>query len=400
MTQYAYTYRGGDRIADFSVVSAIAAGSFGEVYLVRDLSGATLALKLLKGDSGYELSSVSKLRQRVGNESGIVSIHHIGEVAGRVYYTMDVADNLAANKAEYCPDTLENRLSLRGAMNAFEAIDIAEALATALDALHAHGLVHRDLKPSNVIFKDGKPLLADFGLVALSDGGAAGTLGFVPAETVPADAFEVHKSRDFYALGKVLYCMLTNEDADRFPILPKSYSVRDVAALRKVWLKACATKPSCRFAEGMDFIEALKTARSELCGFADGGWKKIVVILSATVAVVLAAVAACFFALRPSVVENAVKDTVVYVNMEESDGEYSVFCCFNALGDLDPMSVPNRRKAAALTIDALRKYRNLPPTMTVKVRSAKRDREPECNGGLLLYHYRIPLASCEDMEVR
>ena len=385
---------------DFSVVSVIAAGSFGEVYLVRDLSGTSLALKLLKRDSGYEFASVSRLRQRVGNESGIVSIHHIGEVAGRVYYTMDVADNLAANGAEYCPDTLENRLSLRGAMNAFEAIDIAEALAAALDALHAHGLVHRDLKPSNVIFKDGKPLLSDFGLIAQADGGAAGTPGFMPVETLPADAFEVHKSRDFYALGKVLYCMLTNEDADRFPILPKSYSVRDVAALRKVWLRACATKPSCRFAEGVDFIGALKAARRELCGMPDGGRKKLVVILSATVAIVLVALAACFLTLRPSAMADEVKDTAVYVNIEEGEGEYLVFCCFNAIGDLDPMSVPNRRKAAALTIDALRKYRNLSPAMTVKVRSAKRDREPERNGGLLLYRYRIPMASCEDLEVK
>lgn len=400
MTHCAYTYRGGDRIADFSVVSAIAAGAFGEVYRVRDMSGAILALKLLKADSGCELSSVSRLRQKVGNESGMVSVHHIGEVAGRVYYTMDIADNLAANGSEYCPDTLENRLSLRGAMNAFEAIDVAEALATALDALHAHGLVHRDLKPSNVIFRDGKPLLADFGLVAQSDGGAAGTPGFMPAETLPADAFEVHKSRDFYALGKVLYCMLTNEDADRFPILPRAYSVRDVAALRKVWLKACATKPSCRFSEGMDFIEALKTARRELCGMPARGWRKPVVILSAAVAVALAAVAVCRFALWPSATEADAAETAVYVNIEESEGEYLVFCCFNAIGDLDPMSVSNRRKAAALTTDALRKHRNLPPTMTVKVRSAKRDREPERHGGILVYRYRIPMASCEDREVR
>lgn len=400
MTHDAYTYRSGDRIADFSVVSVIAAGAFGEVYRVLDLAGATLALKLLKADSGYELSSVSRLRQKVGDESGIVSIHHIGEVAGRVYYTMDIADNLAANGSEYCPDTLENRLSLRGAMNAFEAIDIAEALAAALDVLHAHGLVHRDLKPSNVIFKDGKPLLADFGLIAQSDGGAAGTPGFMPAETLPADAFEVHKSRDFYALGKVLYCMLTNEDADRFPILPKAYSVRDVAALRKVWLKACATKPSCRFAEGMDFVEALKTARRELCGVSDEGWRKPVVILSATLAVVLAAVAVCWFSVWSSAKEPDVEETVVYVNIEENEDDYLVFCCFNAIGDLDPMSVPNRRKAAALTTEALRKYRNLPPAMTVKVRSAKRDREPERKGGILSYHYRIPMASCEDQEVR
>lgn len=394
---YTYSYRSGDRIADFSVISVVAAGAFGEVYLVRDLFGARLALKLLKGDPGCEMSSISRLRQKVGDEPGMVSIHHIGEFDGRVYYTMDAADNLAADGAKYCPDTLENRLAFRGALNAFEAIDIAESLASALDALHAHGLVHRDLKPSNVIFKDGKPLLADFGLTASADGGVAGTPGFMPTETLPVDAFEAHRSRDFFALGKVLYCMLTNEAADRFPILPKSYSVREVAALRKVWLKACAPRPSHRFAEGGDLIEALRAARRELCGILGRKRGGPAVLVSA--AAVLMIAATCFFVLWPTVEDDG-EETAVYVNVEEADGEYRVFCCFNAVGDLDPMSVSNRRKAAALTRDALRKYRNLSPNMTVKVRDAKRDREPERNGGLLLYHYRMPVASCVDVEAR
>ena len=114
MTSTAYTYRGGDRIADFSVISAVAAGAFGEVYLVRDLSGITLALKLLKADSGAEVSSITELRQKVGNDSGLLSIHHIGEFEGRVYYTMDAADNIASREGEYCPDTLETDLPFAG----------------------------------------------------------------------------------------------------------------------------------------------------------------------------------------------------------------------------------------------------------------------------------------------
>ena len=345
------------------------------------------------------MSAISRLRKLVGNESGMVAIHHIGEAAGRIYYTMDAADNLAAKDAEYCPDTLENRLSFRGALNAFEALDIAESLASALDALHAHGLVHRDLKPANVIFKDGKPLLADFGLITTSDGGVAGTLGFMPPETVPADAFEVHKSRDFYALGKVLYCMLTNEDADRFPILPKSYSVGDVAALRKVWVRACAAKPACRFTEGGDFIEALKKARRELCGVREDKSRNLFAIIAVAVSAVLMVVAASLFALRPSASDNDA-ETAVYVNVEEVDDEYRVFCCFNVIGDPDPMSLSNLRKAAALTMDALGKYRNLPTGKSVKVLSAKRYPEPERHGGLLLYHYQIPVASCEDVASR
>ena len=271
------------------MITAVAAGAFGEVYLVRDLSGIPLALKLLKADSGAEVSSIAELRQKVGNEPGLVSIHHIGEFEGRVYYTMDAADNIASNEAEYCPDTLENRLAFRGALNAFEVLDIAESLAGALDVLHSHGLVHRDLKPANVIFKDGKPLLADFGLVSPLDGGNAGTPGFMPPERLPADAQAAQQARDFYSLGKIIYCALTNEDADRFPILPKDYSVKEVAAIRKVWLKACASRPSQRFLDGASFITAIQLARRELCGMTGGrrtkSWKLLVFSVFACVLV-------------------------------------------------------------------------------------------------------------------
>ena len=376
------------------MISAVAAGAFGEVYLVRDLSGIPLALKLLKADSGTEAASIAELRQKVGNESGLVSIHHIGEFEGRVYYTMDAADNIASTEGEYCPDTLENRLAFRGALNAFEVLDIAESLAGALDVLHAHGLVHRDLKPANVIFKDGKPLLADFGLVSPIDGGNAGTPGFMPPERLPADAEAAQQARDFYSLGKVIYCALTNEDADRFPILPKNYSVKEVSAIRKVWLKACAAKPSQRFLDGGSFIAAIRLARRELCGMAGGRrakfWKLLVLAVSAC-----ALVGAVLFATLWARSSDAGEETSVYVNIEQTAEDYLVFCCFTVGRDLDPMSEYNRRKAAALTIDALRRYKKLPAEATIRPRNVTREREPERNGGVMLYYYRIPIGSCE-----
>ena len=398
MTAAAYTYRGGDRIADFSVVSAVAAGAFGEVYLVRDLSGITLALKLLKADSGAEVSSIAELRQKVGNDSGLLPIHHIGEFEGRVYYTMDAADNIASNEAEYCPDTLENRLAFCGALNAFEVLDIAESLAGALESLHAHGLVHRDLKPANVIFKDGKPLLADFGLVSPMDGGNAGTPGFMPPERLPVDAEAAQQARDFYSLGKVIYCALTNEDADRFPILPKNYSLKEVSAIRKIWLKACAPKPSQRFVDGESFIAAIQLARRELCGMTGSrrakSWKLLAFVLASCV-LAGAALLALLWAGSP----DSGEETTVYVNIDETAEDYLVFCCFTVGSDLDPMSEYNRRKAAALTVDALRRYRKLPAGVTIRPRNVTREREPERNGGVMLYYYRIPVGSCEIREL-
>ena len=376
------------------MVSAVAVGAFGEVYLVRDLSGVPLALKLLKADSGAEASAIAELRQKVGYEPGLVSIHHVGEFKGRVYYTMDAADNIAPSEAEYCPDTLENRLAFRGALNAFDVLDIAESLAAALEALHAHGLVHRDLKPANVIFKDGKPLLADFGLVSPIDGGNAGTPGFMPPERLPADATAAQQARDFYSLGKVVYCALTNEDADRFPILPRDYSLKDVSAIRKVWLKACAPKPSQRFQDGESFIAAIQLARRELCGI-PGGSKTGFGRLLALAVSACALVGAVLFAMTRVKDSDTGEETSVYVNIEETAGDYLVFCCFTVGSDLDPMSEYNRRKAAALTTDALRRYRRLPENATVRPRNVTRERDPERNGGVMLYYYRIPIGSCE-----
>ncbi|MGN0832198.1 MAG: serine/threonine-protein kinase [Kiritimatiellia bacterium] len=376
------------------MISAVAAGAFGEVYLVRDLSGVSLALKLLKTDSVAEVSSVARLRQKVGSEAGLVAIHHIGEFEGRVYYTMDAADNMASEETGYCPDTLENRLAFHGALNAFEVLDVAEALAGALDVLHAHGLVHRDLKPSNVIFKDGKPLLADFGLASSADGGMAGTPGFMPPERLPAEAKAAQQARDFYALGKVIYCGLTNGDATRFPILPKDYSIKEVSAIRKIWLKACASKPSQRFLDGESFVAAIQTARRELCGMTAGRrswfWRCCV---PAAPACVLAGILC--FTLLPMQSSDIGEETSVYVNIERVRDDYLVFCCFTVGSDLDPMSDYNRRKAAALTVDALRRYLNLPSGATVRPRRVTREREPERNGGVMIYYYRMPVGACE-----
>ena len=394
MLKPSYYYRSGDRIADFSVISAVAAGAFGEVYLVRDMSGVPLALKLLNVDSDLEMSSITELRQKIGNEPGLVAIHHIGEFEGHVYYTMDAADNIASGEGEYCPDTLENRLAFRGALNAFEVLDIAEALAGALDVLHAHGLVHRDLKPSNVIFKDGKPLLADFGLACSIDAGMAGTPGFMAPERLPANAEAAQQARDFYSLGKVIYCALTNEDADRFPILPKNYSVKEISAIRKVWLSACAAKPSQRFSDGALFIAAIQSARRELCGVAEVRhskfWKLFLLSFAAC-----ALIGLTIFMTSSNQDVKVGEETSVYVNIERTADDYLVFCCFTVGDDLDPMSEYNRRKAAALTVDALRRYLNLPAETSIRPRHVKREREPERNGGVMLYYYRIPADSCE-----
>jgi len=78
--------------------------------------------------------------------------------------------------------------------------------------MHSAGLVHRDIKPSNIIFVNGKPKLADIGLVvSLGDARSfVGTEGYVP----PEGPGTIHA--DIYSLGKVLYEISTGQGRDLF----------------------------------------------------------------------------------------------------------------------------------------------------------------------------------------
>jgi serine/threonine protein kinase len=79
-------------------------------------------------------------------------------------------------------------------------LELGLALAEALAHLHSHGLVHRDIKPSNLIFVNGRPKLADIGLVtdASDQCSIVGTEGYLPPDGPGTPAADV------FALGKVL----------------------------------------------------------------------------------------------------------------------------------------------------------------------------------------------------
>jgi tetratricopeptide (TPR) repeat protein len=103
-------------------------------------------------------------------------------------------------------------------MQPAEAAEIVELLAIAMACAHANGVIHRDLKPANVLLtKDGLPKITDFGLAKRleSDSGATrsgalmGTPSYMAPEQAMGDTHHIGPPADIYALGVILYELLT-----------------------------------------------------------------------------------------------------------------------------------------------------------------------------------------------
>src|SRR3954470_1319789 len=117
-------------------------------------------------------------------------------------------------------ETLRHRLTREKQLTVEEAGRITTAIASALDYAHRQGVIHRDLKPENVLFHEGQPLVADFGiaLAAAHAGGqritqtgvSLGTPSYMSPEQATGDR-AIDGRTDIYSLGAMAYEMLTGE---------------------------------------------------------------------------------------------------------------------------------------------------------------------------------------------
>jgi serine/threonine protein kinase len=119
---------------------------------------------------------------------------------------------------EYLPNgTLKDRMD--GAMPLAQAVGYLLPITEALTYLHERSLIHRDIKPANILFDENDhPMLADFGIIKLMEGGDGATLTATGA-SVGTPAYmapeliggEASAQTDQYALGVVLFELLTGK---------------------------------------------------------------------------------------------------------------------------------------------------------------------------------------------
>jgi TolB-like protein/Tfp pilus assembly protein PilF len=238
-------------IADLELLRGIGHGSYGEVWLARNILGTYRAVKIVERKAfedeeafEREFSGLQQFEPVSREHDGFVAILHVGRnrAEGFFYYVMELADNeLSGGRIEpetYAPKTLSNELARCGRLSVEQAAQLGLSLSQALTELHQRGLVHRDIKPSNIIFVKGHAKLADIGLVAhTGEKGRLGTEGYIPPEG-PGKP-----QADLYGLGMVLYEATTGTDRLDYPALPTDFDTmverEAFLKLNSVILKAC-----------------------------------------------------------------------------------------------------------------------------------------------------------------
>ncbi len=261
-------------IPDHELIRPIGEGSFGVVWLARNILGSFHAVKVVyrkkfDSDRPYlrEVQGIRHFDPISRSHEGFVPILQIGEnkADGYFYYVMELADDCDRGKKfdpeTYKPHTLGCELDRRARLPLNECVQIGMALTAGLGYLHRQRLIHRDIKPANILFVRGKARFADVGLVTGRDRSATtyGTPGYEPRRGGGTS------SADLYSLGKVLYEMSTGKDRMEFPELPVDFaSGTDVQVVRRfndLVLRACDPDPAKRFQSAREMFESLDKIR-------------------------------------------------------------------------------------------------------------------------------------------
>ncbi|HEY9233190.1 MAG TPA: protein kinase, partial [Blastocatellia bacterium] len=210
----------GQAIGAYRVERQIGRGGMGEVYLARDTRlDRPVAIKLLPASFNHDSDRVRRFQQEARaasllNHPNIVTIHEIGESAGRRFIVSEFVEGKTL-RALLRP----SRLALD------QTLDIVIQTASALDTAHQAGIIHRDVKPENLMVRnDGYVKVLDFGLAKLTGqapgsrheeagelstetGTVMGTVKYMSPEQ--ARGLKVDPRTDIFSLGVVLYEMLT-----------------------------------------------------------------------------------------------------------------------------------------------------------------------------------------------
>ncbi|MEE8154216.1 MAG: serine/threonine-protein kinase [Phycisphaerales bacterium] len=276
----------GKRISHYHLKRAIGAGGMGAVYeAVQERPHRTVAVKVmnrgLRSRSSarrfeYESQILGRLRH-----PGIAQVFEAGTFKDNdesvPYFAMEYIPG-ARTISEYAKST---NLGTR------ERIELFIKVCHAVHHGHQKGVIHRDLKPANILVDgNGEPKIIDFGVACSTDSDMAvttlqtdvgqliGTLQYMSPEQCAADPHDLDTRSDIYALGVVLFELLTDQlpyDVTKSPVHEAVQAVREATPIRPstidrtlrgdletITLKALEKDRERRYASAVDLAQDLR----------------------------------------------------------------------------------------------------------------------------------------------
>jgi serine/threonine protein kinase len=279
------TLRVGEIVAArYEILRHVASGGMGEVYEARDDTlREVVALKTLQLTEIDDSNAVARLRREVRlarkvTHPNVCRILEFGQHQPTnrpgesiPFLTMDL---LAG-------DTLAAKIASEGRFSSTRAANLLEDVLAGVGAVHAAGIVHRDIKPQNIFLLPGPPeraLVMDFGLArrlsptqsAITGGSIVGTADYMAPEQVKGAP--PHRAFDIYALGVVIFEMLTGQKpfptqslaslagdgARRTPLRPSTVTPGLDPRWDDIVLRCLAFEPGARFSRVEDIAAKLR----------------------------------------------------------------------------------------------------------------------------------------------
>jgi len=262
-------------IPGYEVEAMLGHGGVGVVYRARHLRlKRPVALKMLLSGPFAQAGELERFLREAEAVAGlrhpnVVQVYDVGDVDGRPYLSMEYVEG----------GSLARRLA-GTPLTPQEATLLMATLAGAVQAAHANGIVHRDLKPSNVLLTaDGVPKISDFGLARRLEGEtgitrtgvAVGTPSYMAPEQALGQPDALGPAVDVYALGAILYEVLTGRPPFRAataastvqqvvsqePALPSRLNDKVPRDLETICLKCLEKDPQRRYGSAAEFAEDL-----------------------------------------------------------------------------------------------------------------------------------------------
>jgi serine/threonine protein kinase len=307
------------RMADlpgYEILEELGRGGMGVVYKARQIGlNRLVALKMIPAGTGaseqtrarFHTEAVAAGRLR---HPHIVGVYDIGEHGGQPFFSLELVEG----------GTLAQKLAGRP-QPAGDAACLVETLARAVHSAHQHGVIHRDLKPANILLASGGceppdpspaggsppplahwiPKISDFGLAkSLEDdssqtrtGTIVGTPSYMAPEQANGSPSSVGPAADIYALGVILYEMLTGRPPfcagtpldtldlvrTQEPVPPRRLQPATPRDLETICLQCLAKEPRKRYASALDLADDLarfragKTIQARPVHALERGWR-------------------------------------------------------------------------------------------------------------------------------